>query len=76
MRLEEFKMERPGLVEVGQEVEITERNTTAFYYYIIIPALAMSGNYSLGTRIKARKGIVKDIRHNEKGFFVDVEFDQ
>ena len=31
MRVEEFKMERPNLVTVGQEVEIVEKNTIAFY---------------------------------------------
>lgn len=76
MRVEEFKMERPGLVEVGQEVEITERSTIAFYYYIIIPALAMSGNYSLTQRIKSRKGIVKEIKRDDRGYFVYVEFEQ
>lgn len=76
MRIEEFKMERPGLVEIGQEVEITERNTVAFYYYIIIPALAMSGNYSLSQRIKDRKGIVKDIKRDDRGYFVYVEFNK
>lgn len=75
MRVEEFKMERPGLLSEGDEVEITERSTIAFYYYMILPATAMSGNYSLGQRIKSRKGIVKDIRKNEKGYFVDVEFE-
>ncbi len=74
MRIEEFKMERSGLLKEGDEVEITERNTSAFYYYMILPATAMSGNYSLGKRIKSRKGVVKGIRKNEKGYFVDVEF--
>ena len=76
MRKEEFKMERPGLVEVGQTVSIVEKNTVAFYYYIIVPALAMSGNFPFGNRIKARQGVVKDIRKNEKGYFVDVEFEE
>lgn len=75
MRTEEFKMERPNLVEIGQEVEIVERNTIAFYYYIIVPALAMSGNYAFGQRIKSRKGIVKDIRKDERGYFVYVDFE-
>lgn len=74
MRVEEFKMERSNLVEVGQEVDIVERNTIAFYYYIIVPALAMSGNFPFGNRIKSRKGIVRDIRKDERGYFIDVEF--
>lgn len=76
MRVEEFKMERPNLVTIGQEVEIVEKNTIAFYYYIIVPALAMSGNFPFGQRIKSTKGIVKDIRENEKGLFADVEFEE
>jgi len=74
LRIDEFKMERPGLVEIGQEVEIVERNTVAFYYYIIVPAVAMSGNYKLSERIKSRKGVVKDIKKDERGYFVSVEF--
>ena len=76
MRTEEFKMERQGLVEVGEEVNIVERNTVAFYYYIIKPALAMSGNYSLGQRIKSRKGIVREIKQDPRGYFVYVDFDE
>ena len=42
MREMEFKMERHGLVEIGQEVDVTERGET-LCSYIIEPALAMSG---------------------------------
>ncbi|MBR6474271.1 MAG: hypothetical protein IKS98_02320 [Lachnospiraceae bacterium] len=76
MRVEEFKMERQDLLNIGDRVEIVEKNTVAFYYYTIVPALAMSGNFSFGNRIKSTKGIVKDIRRNEKGYFVDVEFEE
>ena len=76
MRTEEFKMERQGLVEIGQQVEIVEKNTVAFYYYTIVPALAMSGNYSFGQRIKARTGIVRNIRQDPRGYFVDVDFEE
>ncbi len=76
LRIEEFKMERPGQVEVGQQVEIVERNTVAFYYYIIIPAVAMSGNYKYSERIKARNGIVKEITKDDRGYFVNVEFEE
>ena len=76
MRVEEFKMERQDLLKAGDEVEIIEKSTVAFYYYIIVPALAMSGNFPFGNRIKARQGVVKDIRKNEKGYFVDVEFEE
>lgn len=76
MRVEEFKMDRQNQVEIGQTVTITERNTIAFYYYIIVPAVAMSGNFAFNKRIKSTEGVVKDIRFNEKGCFVDVEFDE
>ena len=57
-------------------VEIIEKNTVAFYYYTIVPALAMSGNFSFANRIMSTKGVVKGIRKNEKGYFVDVEFEE
>ena len=75
MRVEEFKMERPNLVEIGQQVAIIEKNTVAFYYYIIVPAVAMSGNFPFGKRVKSTSGKVVNIRENEKGTFVDVEFE-
>ncbi|MCR5686233.1 MAG: hypothetical protein K6G81_12615 [Lachnospiraceae bacterium] len=76
MRTEEFKMERRGLLKAGDEVEIVEKSTEAFYYYTIVPALAMSGNYKLGERIRSTRGVVKDIKQDPRGFFVDVEFDE
>ena len=38
-----FKMERPGLVEVGQEVDVSESITPVNVNYMIEPAVAMSG---------------------------------
>lgn len=76
MRIEEFKMERMNLVQIGEEVEIEERSTDAFFYYLLLPASAMSGNYKTPDRIKSRKGIVHDIKETEKGFFVEIEFDE
>ena len=76
MRVEEFKMERQGLLNAGDKVEIVEKSTVAFYYYTIVPALAMSGNFSFANRIMSTKGVVKGIRKNEKGYFVDVEFEE
>ncbi|MBO4415246.1 MAG: hypothetical protein K6E85_01135 [Lachnospiraceae bacterium] len=76
MRTEEFKMERHGLLKEGDKVEIIEKSTEAFYYYTIVPALAMSGNYKLGERIKSTKGVVKDVRQDPRGYFVDVEFEE
>lgn len=76
MRTMEFKMERQGLVEIGQNVEITEREGTSSCSYIIEPAVAMSGCYTGRERLKSTHGIIKDIRHNDRGYYVVVEFDE
>ena len=54
-----FKMERPGLVEVGQTVEVTESVTPFNVNYMIEPAVAMSGLFKLNDRIPADHGVVK-----------------
>ncbi len=76
MREMEFKMEREGLLEEGQEVSITEGVLPVSYYYTIDPSLAMSGNYVFSERLKSTKGIVKSIVENARGFYVTVEFDE
>ena len=73
----EFKMERPGLVVQGQSVEIREGTLpNSVFYYVIEPAVAMSGNFSLGDRLFSRTGIVTDIQENARGFYVTVSFDE
>ena len=76
MRTMEFTMSRPGLVEPGQEVEITEGKLPGSYYYTLEPAVAMSANYQFRERLKTRKGIVKQVHQTERGFFVTVLFDE
>ena len=74
MRQERFKMEREGLVEEGQEVEISERSAvTGQYTYLVEPSVAMSGIYRTGERIRARKGVIREIEKTEKGFYLIVE---
>lgn len=75
MRSMEFKMERQGLLEVGQKVTITEGLLPSNYYYVIDPSLAMSGNFPFRERLLAREGVVTDIKENERGFYVTVEFE-
>lgn len=75
MREMEFKMERQGLVKVGDKVEVIEREGVN-YSYIIEPAVAMSGCYKSRDRLKSREGIIKDIRKNDRGFYVIAEFDE
>ena len=71
----EFKMERQGLVNIGDVVDVTEREGFN-YSYIIEPAVAMSGCYPNAQRIKARKGIVRNIEHTPRGFIVTAEFEE
>lgn len=76
MRAMEFKMERPGLLKVGQKVTVTEGLLPSNYYYTIDPSLAMSGNIPFPKRLLSGEGIVTDIKENERGFYVTVEFDE
>lgn len=76
MRSIEFKMERHGLVEIGETVQIIEREGASSYSYIIEPAVAMSGCFQSRDRIQSEYGTVIDIIENERGFYVVVEFDE
>jgi len=79
MRTIEFKMERDGLVNIGDEVNVDESvlNTLqgVMYYYTIIPSIAMSNNIPSRQRLNSLKGTVSDIRHTDSGLYVCVEFD-
>lgn len=77
MRQERFKMEREGLVEVGQEVEISERSAvTGQYTYLVEPSVAMSGIYRTRQRIRSKRGRIKEIEKTERGFYLIVELDE
>ncbi|CDD66704.1 uncharacterized protein BN803_00869 [Firmicutes bacterium CAG:882] len=76
MRTMQFKMERPGQVEAGQTVDITEGKLPSSFYYTIEPAVAMSGNYRLAERLMARQGKVIDVEETPRGFFVTCEFNE
>ena len=76
MRQEDFKMERPGLVSVGDRVEITEGKLPNAWYYTVEPAVAMSGNYTFREKIKSKEGIEKDIKETDRGFYIPEEFDE
>lgn len=76
MREERFKMERPGLVQEGQEVEISERSpSTGRYTYLVEPSIAMSGIYRTTERIRSRRGVIKKIEETDRGFYLLVEVD-
>ncbi|MDE6129120.1 MAG: hypothetical protein K2G16_08030 [Lachnospiraceae bacterium] len=75
MRVMEFKMERPGLLAVGQKITVTEGVLPSNYYYTIDPSLAMSGNVPFRERMLAREGVVLDIEEKERGFYVTAQFE-
>ena len=65
-----------NVINVGDEIEISEYQSFMNYSYIIEPAVAMSGCYPNAERIRSRKGIVKNIEHTPRGFIVTAEFDE
>lgn len=70
-------MEREGLVQEGQEVEVSERSAvTGQYTYLVEPSIAMSGIYRTSERIKSRTGVIKKIEKTEKGFYLIVEMEE
>ncbi|MBR3888000.1 MAG: hypothetical protein IKJ32_02750 [Clostridia bacterium] len=77
MRVLEFKMERAGLVKVGDVVQVTEGSLPSSWYYMIEPAVAMSANIPLFERLKSKEGKIIDIRESDDvGFYLSVEFDE
>ena len=74
MREMEFKMERPGLLEAGQKITVTEGVLPTSYYYTIDPSLAMSGNYEFRERLRSREGVVKSVEERPAGYYVIAEF--
>ena len=70
------KMERPGLVEPGQIVDVTEGVVAAYFYYTIEPAVAMSANYRSWQRLKSGQGKVIDVKQTPQGYYVVCEFDE
>jgi hypothetical protein len=76
MRRIEFKMERPGFLEVGQKITVTEGVLPSNYYYTIDPSLAMSPNIPFRDRLKSKEGVVADIIQNSRGYYVLADFDE
>ena len=76
MRKMDFKMERPGLLEAGQQVSVTEGFLPGSYYYTIDPSLAMSANYKLKDRLYVKEGVVEKVEETPRGFYVTVRFEE
>ena len=70
MRKMEFKMERTGLLEVGDILPVTEGKLPNSYYYTLGRAYAMSANYKYNERLQSREGKVIDVKETEKGYSV------
>ena len=76
MRQMEFKMERTGLLNIGDVLPVVESKLPNAYYYTLGRAYAMSANYPTLERLKSTEGTVVDVKETPKGFFVTVEFDE
>ena len=77
MREEKFKMERQGLIQVGDKVKISEFLSATNYSYIIEPAVAMSGCYPNSQRIKAKEGTIVSVEKAPlSGYVVIAEFEE
>ncbi len=76
----EFKMEREGLLKVGDEVDVEEEKLLTLQgmmvYYTIIPALAMSNNIPQSRALKNFHGKVISIEPSGSAYFVNVEFEE
>lgn len=71
-----FKMERPGLLQEGDQVEIYEGTLPRAYYYTIKPSLAMSGNIPFTKRLRSSTGTVSKVEQNDRGYYVVAQFDE
>ena len=71
-----FKMERPDLVHEGDVVNVEEGELPSSYYYVIEPAVAMSGNIPITQRLKNRTGKITHIESTNIGYYLTVEFDE
>ncbi len=76
MRKMELKMERTGLLEVGDILPVTEGKTAQFLLLYLRRAYAMSANYKYNERLQSREGKSHRCKRDRKGYFVTVEFDE
>lgn len=74
----EFRMERDGLIQVGDKVELKEDAASTMagvmYYYTIKDAVAMSNN--MKERVKKLEGVVTKIENMESYWTVTVDIEE
>ncbi len=79
MKRVDFRMERPGLVKVGDEIEVSEYPLKTIagtvYYYTMEPAVAMSGNLPAKEKLNVFHGVVTEVTEKESVFTVYAEFE-
>ena len=76
MRKMEFKMERTGLLKIGDVLPVTEGKLPNSYYYNLGNSFAMYANYKFNERLNSTEGTVVDIEETPKGYVVTVAFDE
>ncbi len=76
MRRMEFKMERTGLLDVGDVLPVTEYKLPNSWYYVLGSSFAMSANYPTSERLACASGTVLEVKETPKGYYVIVEFDE
>ncbi len=76
MKTIQFRMDREGLIQEGDRVEVTEKQAPMHYYYIVEPAVAMSGCIQFRERVEDRVGTVTKIENTPRGYQVTVEFEK
>ena len=74
----EFRMERAGLIQVGDKVELKEDAASTMagvmYYYTIKDAVAMSNNRK--ERVKKLEGVVTKIEEIKSYWTVTVDIEE
>lgn len=78
VRRMEFRMERAGLIQVGDRVRLKEDTSSTMagtiYYYTIRDAVAMSNNTK--KRLRNLEGTVRSIEAKESYWTVTVEVEE
>ena len=75
MRVEQFTMER-DVLNIGDEVKVTEGRLPRAYYYTAEPAAAMSLNIELNHRLRSDHGVVTSKVLHGSTYTIEITFDE